>query len=98
MEFSTKNNITAVPQPPNVPDLTPCDFSLLPRFKVKLKVNYFETNDVIDAESQAVLSTLTEHDFQGTLGPVHAPRVTVTFRQTAAPAPGSKDAKGICKC
>jgi hypothetical protein len=32
--------------------------------KVKLKGCRFDTTEVIDAESQAVLNTLTEHDFQ----------------------------------
>jgi hypothetical protein len=32
--------------------------------KLKLKGRHFDTNEVIDAESQAVLNTLTEQDFQ----------------------------------
>jgi hypothetical protein len=31
--------------------------------KIKLKGRHFDTNEVIEAESQAVLNTLTEHDF-----------------------------------
>jgi hypothetical protein len=34
--------------------------------KTKLKGQHFDTIDVIKAESQAVLNTLTEHDFQDT--------------------------------
>jgi hypothetical protein len=37
---------------------------LFPRLKIKLKVCYFDTVQVMEAESQAVLNTLTEHDFQ----------------------------------
>jgi hypothetical protein len=55
-EFLTKNKITLVPHPPY--------FSLFPRLKIKLKGRHFDTIEVIEAESQAVLSTLTEHDFQ----------------------------------
>jgi hypothetical protein len=32
--------------------------------KIKLKGRHFDTIEVIEAESQAVLNTLTEHDFQ----------------------------------
>jgi hypothetical protein len=64
-EFLTKNNITVVPQPPYSPDLAPCSCSLFYRLKMKLKGCHFHTIEVIEAESQAVLSTLTEHDFQG---------------------------------
>jgi hypothetical protein len=39
-------------------------FSLFPRLKTKLKGRYFDRNEVIEAESQAVLNTFTEHDFQ----------------------------------
>jgi hypothetical protein len=41
----------------------PC-FSLVPRLKIKLKGRHFGTFEVIETESQAVLNTLTEHDFQ----------------------------------
>jgi predicted helicase len=32
--------------------------------KIKLKGHHFDTIEVMEAESQAVLNTLTEHDFQ----------------------------------
>jgi hypothetical protein len=44
------------PQPPY--------FSPFPRLKLKPKGHHFDTTEVIEAESQAVLNTLTEHDFQ----------------------------------
>jgi hypothetical protein len=34
---------------------------------IKPKIHYFDTTGVIGAESQAVLNTLTEHDFQDAL-------------------------------
>jgi hypothetical protein len=37
---------------------------LFPQLKIKLKGRHFDTVEVIDAESQAVLNTLTEPDFQ----------------------------------
>jgi hypothetical protein len=35
---------------------------LFPPLKIKLKDRHFDTTEVIQTESQAVLSTLTEHD------------------------------------
>jgi hypothetical protein len=49
--------MTVVPHPPY--------FSLFPRLKIKLKGHQLDAIEVIEAESQAVLNTLTEHDFQG---------------------------------
>jgi hypothetical protein len=48
--------MTVIPNPPY--------FSLFPRLQIKLKGRHFNTNEVIEAESLAVLNTLTEHDFQ----------------------------------
>jgi hypothetical protein len=52
--------------------------SLFPLLKIKLKGCHFDTIEVIEAESQAVLHTLTEHYFQNAfkkmaeaLGTVH---------------------------
>jgi hypothetical protein len=55
-EFLSKNNMTAVPHPPY--------FSLFSRLKIKLKDRHFDTIEVTEAKSQAVMNTLTEHDFQ----------------------------------
>jgi hypothetical protein len=41
----------------------PTYFSLSPRLKIKLKGRHFDTIEVIEADSQAVLNTLTKHDF-----------------------------------
>jgi hypothetical protein len=38
--------------------------SLFLRLKIKLKGRHVDTIQVIEAESQAVLKALTEHDFQ----------------------------------
>jgi hypothetical protein len=53
--FTQKKNMTVVIHPP---------FSLFPRLKIKPKGRHFDTTEVIEAESQAVLNTLTEHNFQ----------------------------------
>jgi hypothetical protein len=47
------------PIDPTSPPVT----SLFPQLKI-LKGHHFETTEVIEAELQAVLNTLTEHDFQ----------------------------------
>jgi hypothetical protein len=52
--------------PPYSPDMTPCDFFLFPNMKLKLKERRFDTIQDIQAESQSVLDTLTEKDFQQT--------------------------------
>jgi hypothetical protein len=50
--------------PPYSPDLAPCDFFLFPQMKFKLKGRRFDTIEEIQAESQRVLDTLIEKDFQ----------------------------------
>jgi hypothetical protein len=55
MDFLTKNNMTDIPHLPY--------FSLFPRLKIKLKGRHFDTVQMIEAELQAVLNTLTEHYF-----------------------------------
>ena len=62
--FLTDNNMTVVPHPPYSPDLAPSDFFLFPKLKMKLKGRRFQTVEEIQAESQAVLNTLRENDFQ----------------------------------
>jgi hypothetical protein len=45
-----------VPHPPY--------FSLFSQLTIKLKGPHFDTTEVVDPESQAVLNSLTEHGFQ----------------------------------
>jgi hypothetical protein len=56
--------MTVVPHPPYPHDLDACDFFLFPHLKIKLKGHRLDTTEAIEAESQPVLNTLTEHDFQ----------------------------------
>jgi hypothetical protein len=44
--------------------LTPCDFFLFLKIKLKLKGRWFGTTEEIQAESQRVLDTQTEKDFR----------------------------------
>jgi hypothetical protein len=45
-------------------DLAPCELFLFLKMKLKLKGRPFDTTEDIEAESQRVLDTLTEKDFQ----------------------------------
>jgi hypothetical protein len=56
MEFFTKINTSVVSHP--------LYFFLFLRLKIKLKGRHFDTTEVIEAELQAALNTLTEHDCQ----------------------------------
>jgi hypothetical protein len=55
--------MTLVPHSPYSPGVAHCGFSLFYRLKIKLKGRHFDIIEVIEAESQVVLNTLTEHDF-----------------------------------
>jgi hypothetical protein len=60
----TKRNVTDALHPPY--------FTLLPRLKINLKSRHFNTIEVMEAEPQAVLNTLTalrliEHNFRDAL-------------------------------
>jgi len=46
-EFLAEKSIPVVPQPPYLPDLSPCDFFLFPQLKNHLKVCFFGTLDNI---------------------------------------------------
>jgi hypothetical protein len=52
-----------MPHLPYSPDLAPSDFILFSKLKMKLKGRNFQSEE-IQAESQAVLNTLRENDFQ----------------------------------
>ena len=55
--------INTVPQPPNSPDLAPCDFWLFP----KLKSCCYETIEEMKEAVTKVIDTLTQEDFHGAL-------------------------------
>jgi hypothetical protein len=72
--FFTKNNMTVFPHPSH--------FFLFFRVKIKLKGSHFHTTEVTKAESQAVLNTFTDHDFQDGIKKhwewwIHAKRTTL---------------------
>jgi hypothetical protein len=62
--FLTKLKMAVIPYSPYSPDMAPCDFILFPKIKWKLKGRRFDTIEEIQTESQRVLDTVTEKDFQ----------------------------------
>jgi hypothetical protein len=54
--FLTEDNVTFVPHPP-------C-FSLFSLLRIKLRDHHLVIIAVLEAESHAVLNTLTEHEYQ----------------------------------
>ena len=58
------DNMTVVPHPPYSPNLATSEFFLFPKLKMKLKGRRFQMLEEIQAQSQAVLNTLRENDFQ----------------------------------
>jgi hypothetical protein len=63
-QFRAKYNTTVIPHPPYSHDLAPCDFSLFPKMKLKLKGRRCDTVEEIQAESSRAFDTLTQKDFQ----------------------------------
>ena len=61
-DYLTKLGIKKVPQPPDSPDLVPCDFWLFS----KLRGCYYETIDEMKEAVMKVIDTLTQEDFHGT--------------------------------
>ena len=54
-------DINTVPQPPNSPELAPCDFWLFP----KLRGCRYETNEEMKEAVTKVIDTLTQEDVHG---------------------------------
>jgi hypothetical protein len=62
-QLLAKHELAVIP-PPYFPDLAPCDFFLFPKMKLKLKGRRSDNIEEIQAESQRVIDTLTEKNFQ----------------------------------
>jgi hypothetical protein len=58
--------MAVISHPSYSPDLASCDFFLFPKSKLKLKGRRFDAIEEIQDESQRVLDTLPEKDFQVT--------------------------------
>jgi histone-lysine N-methyltransferase SETMAR len=66
-QLLTATKMTVIPNPPCSPDLTPCDFFLFLKMKLKLKGQCLESIEEIQAKSQDVMKKLTQNDFQAVL-------------------------------
>jgi hypothetical protein len=64
-ESVTNNNMVIVPHPPYSLDWAPCDLTLFPKLKLKLKEQCIKTVSDIQRQSQAVLNSIKENDFHG---------------------------------
>jgi hypothetical protein len=56
--------MAVIPHPPHSPNLAPCDFFIFSKTELKMRGHRVDTTEEIQAESQSVLDTLTEKDFQ----------------------------------
>jgi hypothetical protein len=66
-QFLTSKNITVIPHLPYSPDLTPCDFFLFPKMKLRLKGRRFDMTEEIHAKMQEVFDALTFENFHGSM-------------------------------
>jgi transposase len=62
--FLAAKNMAMVPHPPYSPDLAPCDFSLFPRMKLKLKYRRFQDVTEIPEQSLTFLHAIPKSQFQ----------------------------------
>jgi hypothetical protein len=60
----TNNNMVIIPHPPYSLDLAPCDFTLFPKLKMKVR-RHFETVSDIKMDLQAALNSIKGNDFHG---------------------------------
>jgi len=63
-EFLAHKGIITLSHPPYSPDLASCDFFLFQKMKLQLKGRRFDRVQEMQRESQNVLGTLREQDFQ----------------------------------
>jgi len=63
-EFLAHNSIITLPHSPYSPDWASFDFFLFPKMKLQLKGRRFDRVEETQRESQNVLGTLREQDFQ----------------------------------
>jgi hypothetical protein len=80
-EFVTNNNIVIFPHPPISPDLVPCDFTLFPKLKMKLKGRHFETA-VLDSIKEMTSTVLLQHGKNDGI-PVYIPKETILKEMAA---------------
>lgn len=63
-EHLAKNGTNTIQQPPNSPDLAPCDFFLFDRLKKPLRGTRFSTRDEIMEKSKMALMAIPQTDYE----------------------------------
>lgn len=63
-QFMTENSIATVPQPPNSPDLVPCDFFLFTRLKLALREHRLDSIEEMKKTMLRELKTIPANDYE----------------------------------
>ena len=63
-QFLARNQVCVLNHPPYSPDLAPCDFSLFPKLKLKLKGCSFEDIDTIQTASTRALEEIPQNELE----------------------------------
>ncbi|GFV97166.1 mariner Mos1 transposase [Trichonephila clavipes] len=66
--FLAKDNVCQLNHPPYSPDLAPCDYSLFPKLKMKLKGCYFKDILSLQVASKHALQAIPQSDLQQGMG------------------------------
>ncbi|EGI71101.1 Mariner Mos1 transposase [Acromyrmex echinatior] len=59
-----RNCVSVLNHPPYSPDLTPCDFSLFPKLKLKLKECFFDDIPTIQSASTQALEAIPQTELE----------------------------------
>lgn len=63
-QFLARNQVCVLNHPPYSPDLAPCDFSLFPKLKLKLKGCFFDDIPTIQAASTRALEAIPQNELE----------------------------------
>ncbi|KAG5346605.1 SETMR methyltransferase, partial [Acromyrmex charruanus] len=63
-QFLARNRVSVLNHPPYSPDLAPCDFSLFPKLKLKLKGRFFDDIPTIQSASTQALEALPQTELE----------------------------------
>ena len=63
-EHLAKNEMNTIQQPPNLPDLAPCDFFLFGRLEKPLRGTRYSTRDEVMEKSKMALMVIPQTDYK----------------------------------
>jgi hypothetical protein len=63
-QFLAKSTMTVIPHPSYSPDLTPCDFFLIPHMKCQMKGKRFADVSEVKKKTLEVLNNISTEEFQ----------------------------------